>query len=397
MVLKHEVQALKQRAIDECSVDSQQWSRLGTVQAIVDICNDNACKTKLADQIKLAIPQIELKEFIQYLHSKVILVDPTEFSLFRQISKICFELLDIQDANFETLRLLCYHAQKLGTSDDVQRFENILEFLPKETTRPDFNLTKIANYLTIKYNPTEFGNRFISYIQEPDAFSGDEWKNRTFYSSSSVTPYLLNAVEFYLSSRNPLDVQCLIPIFNLCVSEEPTDIYYSALSNNKRESGLVFKVKGDLRPQTFAPVVVKTAIAASAISGSLLATYGLFTLARDSEEKRSLRFLKSRKGQRLSQTDIPHALTASKGLIPARLLLGTRESLISWIENPPVSKTHEFKEIRVPSGIRGRRQWVKVFPNILEVAITDPNTNARRKTAETYRLLKLYPKLAIGI
>ncbi len=42
----------------------------------------------------------------------------------------------------------------------------------------------------------------------------------------------------------------------------------------------------------------------------------------------------------------------------------------------------------VPKGLRTRGDWVKAFPNILEIVLTDPATGRRRKTVESYRIAK---------
>ena len=48
--------------------------------------------------------------------------------------------------------------------------------------------------------------------------------------------------------------------------------------------------------------------------------------------------------------------------------------------------------VLIPSGLRTRKSWLAVYPDMLEVVLTDPQTGKRRPTADSYRLAKLSPK-----
>ena len=71
-------------------------------------------------------------------------------------------------------------------------------------------------------------------------------------------------------------------------------------------------------------------------------------------------------------------------------------SIESWFDVPlerALESGHAPDGVRIPSDLRLRAHWVKRYPNILELALTDPATAKRRSTADIYRIIKAVPEL----
>jgi hypothetical protein len=56
------------------------------------------------------------------------------------------------------------------------------------------------------------------------------------------------------------------------------------------------------------------------------------------------------------------------------------------------SRWRPHAPVVIPSGLRVREHWLAVYPDVLEVVLTDPQTGKRRPTADSYRLAKLSPR-----
>ncbi len=138
---------------------------------------------------------------------------------------------------------------------------------------------------------------------------------------------------------------------------------------------------------------------------ALLIVTAIFASVYSPEKVRTRNKIRSRVGP-FTKFDIVDALLASSGRVPARLFMGPRSALLSWLEaQAPIDDfENDFSKasasalgsmepkVEVKPGLVTRLEWVTMYPNVLEIALSDER-GERRDLKVTYQMVQACPIL----